>query len=226
MSSHDDEFPMSGRRDDQRNVIQSSATATCSSAAPRFMSVWTSAAFNLHAPTLAGTAPSTPYGIAGTALSPELSHSGLLEISAVAEPMEPAGLDYLPPLQLTDADLLVPLSEDIPQIILDITSFEARALDRLAELLVPLSEDIPQIILDITSFEARALDRLAELLVPLSEDIPQIILDITSFEARALDRLAELGPYGPSADDVATYLIMRGLDDLMRAGVLKFGGDD
>jgi hypothetical protein len=47
-----------------------------------------------------------------------------------------------------------------------------------------------------------------------------IVIEVASAEAEALEFLAEYGIYGPSADDVATYLIIRGLDDLTRAGVL------
>jgi hypothetical protein len=36
-----------------------------------------------------------------------------------------------------------------------------------------------------------------------------------------LEKLAEIGTYGSTATDVARYLITRGLDDLIRAGVLK-----
>jgi hypothetical protein len=49
---------------------------------------------------------------------------------------------------------------------------------------------------------------------------PRIVLDIASAESDALEQLAALGIYGASADDVATYLIIRGLDDLARAGIL------
>jgi hypothetical protein len=36
-----------------------------------------------------------------------------------------------------------------------------------------------------------------------------------------LKQLAQIGTYGSNATEVAKYLIQRGLDDLIRAGVLK-----
>jgi hypothetical protein len=38
-----------------------------------------------------------------------------------------------------------------------------------------------------------------------------------------LERLVEIGNYGANPTDVARYLILRELDDLLRAGVLKIG---
>jgi hypothetical protein len=36
-----------------------------------------------------------------------------------------------------------------------------------------------------------------------------------------LEKLAEIGTYGSNPTDVARYLILRELDDLLRTGVLK-----
>jgi hypothetical protein len=36
-----------------------------------------------------------------------------------------------------------------------------------------------------------------------------------------LEKLVEIGTYGANPTDVARYLIMREIDDLIRAGVLK-----
>jgi hypothetical protein len=36
-----------------------------------------------------------------------------------------------------------------------------------------------------------------------------------------LERLVEIGTYGSNPTEVARYLIVRGIDDLIRAGVLK-----
>jgi hypothetical protein len=38
-----------------------------------------------------------------------------------------------------------------------------------------------------------------------------------------LESLVEIGTYGSNPTEVARYLIIRGLDDLLRSGVLKQG---
>ena len=44
---------------------------------------------------------------------------------------------------------------------------------------------------------------------------------LTKAALRDLDKLAKLGRFGPTPNEVAAYPVLRGLDDLVRAGVLK-----
>lgn len=46
-------------------------------------------------------------------------------------------------------------------------------------------------------------------------------VELPSETRRMLDVIAEAGLLGGTADEVASYLICRGLDDMMRAGVLS-----
>jgi len=47
-------------------------------------------------------------------------------------------------------------------------------------------------------------------------------LDLPSETRRCLRAMAEVGLLGSTSEDVAAYLILRGIDDMMRAGVLSF----
>jgi hypothetical protein len=48
---------------------------------------------------------------------------------------------------------------------------------------------------------------------------------LTVQQRRVLQIMAEAGVVGASEEEVAIYLITRGIDDLMRDGVLKLGSE-
>jgi hypothetical protein len=54
-------------------------------------------------------------------------------------------------------------------------------------------------------------------------EFKRVTIHLDSAMDRALEHLAAEGLLGCDADEVATYLLLRALDDLWRAGVLKLG---
>lgn len=53
-------------------------------------------------------------------------------------------------------------------------------------------------------------------------------IQLTKQQETALDQLVEVGLFGATIDEVAEYLVIRGLQDLWRDGMLqvpKLGGD-
>lgn len=52
-----------------------------------------------------------------------------------------------------------------------------------------------------------------------------ILAALTGEQRRILKFLANVGVLGGTDEEVAVYLITRGLDDMARSGVLKLGND-
>jgi hypothetical protein len=52
-----------------------------------------------------------------------------------------------------------------------------------------------------------------------------VLACLTVEQRRILQIMAGAGVTGGTEEEVAVYLITRGIDDLMRSGVLKLGGD-
>jgi hypothetical protein len=53
-----------------------------------------------------------------------------------------------------------------------------------------------------------------------------VLSSLTTQQRRILQIMADCGVSGASEEEVAVYLIVRGIDDLMRSGVLKLGSDE
>lgn len=56
---------------------------------------------------------------------------------------------------------------------------------------------------------------------PVREPEYKVTLLLSPREREVLERLSSLGLYGDSPSFVVAYLIQRGLDDLLRAGVIR-----
>jgi hypothetical protein len=71
----------------------------------------------------------------------------------------------------------------------------------------------------LETFTKHPLDQIREAMDEMWSQ-PSIAVDLSPGQVRALEHLANEGLLGETIEEVVHYLIMRGIDDLWRAGVI------